>query len=105
MKRMMVVGVALGVAGLGVTGAMVQAQPQAQRQLPPQAPAARTAATLLPATQSLLDGYVREGKMPGIVVAIGRGDGPTLFPAAGRGGLEPNAGQVDRRCEWRPGGE
>lgn len=105
MKRMMVVGVALGVAGLGVTGAMVQAQPQAQRQLPsqarPQAPAARPAAVLLPATQSLLDGYVREGKMPGIVVAIGRGDGPTLFPAAGRGGLEPNAPVAGPDTLWR----
>ena len=39
---------------------------------------------LLPATTALFDGYVAQDKMPGIVGAFGVGDGPTLFPAAGR---------------------
>ncbi|MEG8023757.1 serine hydrolase domain-containing protein [Sphingomonas aurantiaca] len=39
---------------------------------------------LLPATSALFDGYVAQDKMPGIVGAFGVGDGPTLFPAAGR---------------------
>ncbi len=39
---------------------------------------------LLPQTSALFDGYVRDGKMPGIVGAFGAGDGPTLFVTAGR---------------------
>ncbi len=52
-------------------------------------------ATILPTTKALLDGYVRDGKMPGIVGAFGFGDRPTQFVAAGRiaeGATAPAAG-------------
>lgn len=39
---------------------------------------------LLAETQTLFDSYVREGRMPGIVGAFGRGDSPTVFVPAGR---------------------
>jgi CubicO group peptidase (beta-lactamase class C family) len=41
-------------------------------------------AALLPATQGVLDAVVKSGQVPGAVVAVGRGDGPTLFVTAGR---------------------
>jgi CubicO group peptidase (beta-lactamase class C family) len=42
------------------------------------------AGTVLPATQALFDGYVRDRKMPGIVGAFGVAGRPTAFPSAGR---------------------
>ena len=75
------------------TQPQVQAQPQVQ---PRQVPQPTTAApSLLPATQALLDGYVRDGKMPGAVGAFGIGDVPTVFVSAGRiadGASAPAAG-------------
>ena len=59
----------------------------ASAQVAPRAPAPRvsTPATApLPATQAVLDGYVRDGKLPGIVAAIGLGDRPPVVLAAGR---------------------
>lgn len=56
---------------------------------------------LLPNTQALFDGYVRQGKMPGIVGAFGSGDGPTLFVTAGRIGLEPSAPAAGADSLWR----
>ena len=61
----------------------------ASAQVAPPAPAPRVvgsapATAPLPATQAVLDGYVRDGKLPGIVVAIGVGDRPPVMLAAGR---------------------
>ena len=58
-------------------------------------------AALLPNTQALFERYVREGKMPGVVGAFGVGDGPTLFPSAGRIADEPNAPVADADTLWR----
>lgn len=55
----------------------------------------------LPATQALFDGYVRSGKMPGIVAAIGLPGRPPMFVAAGRTGIEPNAPAVTPDSLWR----
>ena len=46
---------------------------------------------LLPATSALFDTYVAQNKMPGIVGAFGAGEGPTLFPSAGKISDDPNA--------------
>lgn len=46
--------------------------------------ATTTASSPLPATQALFDGYVTDGKMPGIVGAFGTGDLPTVFIASGK---------------------
>ena len=58
-------------------------------------------AALLPNTQALFDGYVKSGKMPGIVGAFGQGDGPTLFVTSGRIGDEPNAPAANPDSLWR----
>ena len=55
----------------------------------------------LPATERLFDGYVRDGKMPGIVAAYGFGDAPTLFLGAGRIALDPKAAFAGPDSLWR----
>ena len=66
---------------------------------------ARTPATAVrPAgeqVQTLVDSYVSTGKLPGIVVAIGRGDRPTHFFSAGRIAVEANAPAADQNSLWR----
>jgi CubicO group peptidase (beta-lactamase class C family) len=52
-------------------------------------------------TQALFDGYVRSGRMSGIVGAFGMGDTPTQFVSAGRQGLEPGARVADPDTLWR----
>ena len=57
----------------------------ASAQVAPRGPApAPTARAVLPATQAVLDGYVRDGRLPGIVAAIGKDDRPPAILAAGR---------------------
>jgi CubicO group peptidase (beta-lactamase class C family) len=73
---------------------------QAAVPLPSPARAAAPA-SLLPATQALYDGYVAQGKMPGIVGAFGAGDMPTQFVSAGRIATEPNAASADPDSLWR----
>ncbi len=73
----------------------------APAQVAPQSrPQARTAVPL-PATQALFDSYVRTGKMPGIVAAIGIQGQPPVFVSAGRTGIEPNAPAVTPDSLWR----
>lgn len=60
-----------------------------------------TATARLPATQALFDSYVRTGKMPGIVAAIGRAGQPPVFVSAGRTALAPNAPAVGPETLWR----
>ena len=63
--------------------------------------ATTTAARAMPNTQALFDGYVRDGKMPGIVAAYGFGDAPTLFPAAGRIADDAGAAPAGPDSLWR----
>ena len=56
---------------------------------------------VLPATQALFDGYVADGKMPGIVGAFGAGDGPTLFVDAGRIAATTGAPAAGPDSLWR----
>ena len=92
---------ALSLAGTGAGWAR-----QAQRQVPntrvamPRPRMPIPVAALLPNTQALFDGYVRDGKMPGIVGAFGVGDGPTLFVTAGRI-ADGNAPAADADSLWR----
>ena len=55
----------------------------------------------LPTVERLFDGYVRDGKMPGIVGAFGIGDRPTWFLASGAISREPQARFVDADTLWR----
>ena len=102
--------VGLGLAGLGLAGLIATAAVggQALRQDAP-APAAGPAPVqgdaisraILPTTQALLDGYVRDGKMPGIVAAFGVGDRPTLFVEAGRLATDATAAPATPDSLWR----
>jgi len=56
---------------------------------------------LLADTQALFDSYVREGRMPGIVGAFGRGDSATLFVTAGRIADTPAAPAAGPDTLWR----
>jgi CubicO group peptidase (beta-lactamase class C family) len=55
----------------------------------------------LQSVQSLLDSYVRAGRTPGIVVAIGRGDAPPTFISAGRISDDPKAPRAGPDSLWR----
>ena len=77
---------ALLAAGVAIGAARPQAAAPVLGVAPPRALAQPRvdAAAMLPATQGLFDGYVRDRRMPGIVGAFGWGDAPTTFVAAGR---------------------
>jgi CubicO group peptidase (beta-lactamase class C family) len=62
---------------------------------------APVAQAVLPTTQALFDGYVRDGKMPGIVAAFGVGDRPTWFVSAGRLGTDASAAPATPDSLWR----
>lgn len=78
----------------GAAAAQAVVQPQTR-------PAPGAAAAVLPATQALLDGYVRDGKMPGITVAVGFGDLPPLYLSAGRIADDANAPAAGPDSLWR----
>ena len=89
MRRVMLPG--------GAMLALLSASASAQVPQPAQA----TATAMLPATQAVFDSYVRAGKMPGIVAAIGRPGQPPVFVSAGRTALAPNAPAVGPDTLWR----
>lgn len=109
MRKLSVWGSGLALSALASAALAGQAQPQPQPQpqvqpaapAPQVAPAGVTAAAFLPNTQALFDGYVRDGKMPGIVGAFGIGDFPTLFVSAGRIADEPTAPAAGPDSLWR----
>jgi len=51
--------------------------------------------------QAVLDAYVVAKKVPGAVVALGQGDNPTIFHAAGRIADMPGAPAADADTLWR----
>lgn len=66
-----------------------------------QAPVAQAGLTAPSALQSLADRYVAEDKVPGMVIAIGKGDAPTQFYSAGRIAVEANAPKAGPDSLWR----
>ncbi|MEI9927915.1 MAG: serine hydrolase domain-containing protein [Sphingomonas sp.] len=50
---------------------------------------------------ALVERYVAEGKVPGIVIAIGRGDAPAQFHSAGRIAAESTAAPAGPDSLWR----
>lgn len=52
-------------------------------------------------TDALVHRYVTENKVPGIVVSLGKGDGPTHYFAAGRIAAEATAPAADENSLWR----
>ncbi|RZL60065.1 MAG: class A beta-lactamase-related serine hydrolase, partial [Sphingomonas sp.] len=91
MTRKMFAGLGfIALAATAALGGQVLQQPT---------PATQTAA--LPQTQALFDGYVRDGKMPGIAAAFGVGDRPTWFVSAGRLSTEADAAPATPDSLWR----
>jgi len=99
--------VGLGLAGLiataGVNGQAVNGQ--AVRQ---DAPARsdeivthEMPQSFLPTVQGLFDGYVRDGKMPGIVAGFGIGDRPAWFVSSGRIATDAGAAAATPDSLWR----
>ncbi|MBO9714189.1 serine hydrolase domain-containing protein [Sphingomonas sp.] len=80
----------LGIPALGlllVTGVAAPARP------PERIAAAKT--------QALVSDYVATDKVPGMVVAIGKGDADPVFVAAGKVGIAPTAHAADPDSLWR----
>ena len=78
-----------------------QASPRPSSQVHPTPRMTIPVKALLPATTALFDGYVAQDKMPGIVGAFGVGDGPTMFPSAGKISDDPNAPAAGPDSLWR----
>lgn len=78
-----------------------QASPRPSSQVRPTPRMTIPVNALLPTTTALFDGYVAQNKMPGIVGAFGVGDGPTLFPSAGKISDDPNAPAAGPDSLWR----
>ncbi|MBM3927803.1 MAG: beta-lactamase family protein [Sphingomonadales bacterium] len=99
MRSKLVIAVALAVgSAVAAHGWEAQRSPQPQpRPAPPVLVDTRTH----PALQKLFDGYVADGKMPGIVAAIGRGNEAPLFVSAGRISLDPGAAKAGPDSLWR----
>nr|WP_246848094.1 serine hydrolase domain-containing protein [Sphingomonas beigongshangi] len=104
MRVPVMIGAALvalaGTATLGAQALRQEARPLPARVPAPDAVPARANAAF-PGTQALFDGYVRDGKMPGIVAAFGIGDRPTQFIAAGRIATDAGAAAVTPDSLWR----
>jgi len=99
MKRAIrMAGAMLLASGASAAAMAWQAQPSAR---PAETPRAMPVPRPHPALQSLLDGYVRDGKMPGIVAAIGEGDAPPTFYAAGAISSDPSAARAGADSLWR----
>ena len=91
--------VGAGLASLIATAAVAG---QALRQeAAPVAAGDASGRAVLPTTQALFDGYVRDGRMPGIVAAFGVGDRPTWFVSAGRLASDAGAGPATPDSLWR----
>ena len=101
MLKLAGVGTGLGLLALASAALGGQAQLRLQPRPAPVQSAPSPAAALLPATQALFDGYVRDGKMPGVVGAFGIGDLPALFVSAGRIADEPTAAAAGPDSLWR----
>lgn len=91
-----------GIVGLGLAGLIAAAAVNGQAMRSPYPGAGDdVAVSPLPTTQALFDGYVRDGKMPGIVAAFGIGDRPTMFVSAGRLATDPAAAPATPDSLWR----
>jgi CubicO group peptidase (beta-lactamase class C family) len=76
-------------------------RPAPQAGLKPQRDPITAVPSLLPRTQAVLDGYVRDNKMPGIVGAFGVADMPTIFLSAGKIADDAGAARAGPDSLWR----
>jgi CubicO group peptidase (beta-lactamase class C family) len=85
----------------GATLAMLPAAPVALAQAV--SPAVPVADHVVPAdpVPALARAYVADGKVPGLVIAYAKGDGPPVIVAAGTIAAEPGAAKADADSLWR----
>lgn len=88
-------------AGLTVFSAMAAATVPAQAGAQARPASAARGTSAYPALQAFADRIVAEHKVPGVVIAIGRGDAPTTFITAGRQSIEPSAPRTQPDTLWR----
>ncbi|MGH6617522.1 serine hydrolase domain-containing protein [Sphingomonas sp.] len=97
--------VSAGALALLTAGAVFASEAAPQAQSRPQAkaaaPALSTVPSALPTTQALLNGYVTDNKMPGIVGAFGYGNQPTIFLSAGKIADDATAAKAGPDSLWR----
>jgi CubicO group peptidase (beta-lactamase class C family) len=98
MKRVQWI-VGAGLAGLIATAAISGQTPRQEAK--PAVQRDRLDRIVLPKTQALLDNYVGDGKMPGIVAAFGVGDRPTMFVSAGKLATDTTAAAATPDSLWR----
>ena len=84
-----------------VACALLASSAGAQSRPPAPAAAIPAHAQALRAVQSLVDDYVRSGKLVGVTVAIGRGDAPATFITAGTLSDQAGAPRADPDSLWR----
>jgi CubicO group peptidase (beta-lactamase class C family) len=82
---------------LGTIGALALATPALPQAAPPSSTQARTQS----AATALAQRYVREGRVPGIVILAGVGDAEPRIIAEGRIAVEPDAPAADADSLWR----
>jgi len=95
------VGLVALVASAGFAGRARQAAPAPAPAVAQRGSVDTLGRAVLPGTQALFDGYVRDEKMPGIVGAFGVGDRPTWFVSAGRIATDANAPAATPDTLWR----
>ncbi|MEN2786426.1 serine hydrolase domain-containing protein [Sphingomonas qilianensis] len=90
-------------AGLAQQAApQVQTAPAPQQAgLKPQRDPITAVPSLLPTTQAVIEGYVRDNKMPGITAAFGVADRPTIFLSAGKIADGAGAARAAPDSLWR----
>ena len=81
-------------------GLAKEAPPPAAPAMPP-VPSGLVPGAALPASQAIVDGYVREQAVPGMVAALGVGDRPTRFASAGHISYDPGAPAAGPDSLWR----
>ncbi|MCW6537396.1 MULTISPECIES: serine hydrolase domain-containing protein [Sphingomonas] len=100
MRAIHLIGASVALAAVAA-GASLARQAQPAPANPAQPTVAARANSLLPNMQALFDGYVADGKMPGVTGAFGFGDRPTLFVSAGRISDDPGAAPAGPDSLWR----
>lgn len=91
----------VGALTLLLAGGALAQQAAPQGSLKPQRDPLTVVPSALPATQALLDSYVGDNKMPGIVAAFGIADLPTVYVSAGKIADDAGAARAGPDSLWR----
>jgi CubicO group peptidase (beta-lactamase class C family) len=92
---------ALGLVVLGAAATCLAPAPLSAQTSAALGGEAQSAARAYPTLQAFADRIVTEGKVQGVVIAIGKGDQPTRFIAAGRLSVEASSPPTTPDTLWR----